>query len=291
MKESRIAFVNDKFVPEEQAVVSIFDRSFLYGDGLFASMRIHNGRPFRWRRHMLRIHRGATVLRMSLPLTDGKLRELALELVRLNKTPDAILRLTISRGVGARGYSPKSATTPTVAMSVHPLTTEGNDPPLWRLSTSSMILRSSDPLAHFKSCNRLVQVLARAEADASGCNEALLLNDAGHAVETASGNLFWIKEDTVCTAPLGTGILPGVTRSVVFEVCEALGRRVREQNITREQLLHTEGVFASVSSLGVVEVTAIDGTPMRRSGFISAIREGYEDVVAWETGQQGNGTS
>src|SRR5205807_424946 len=151
-------------------------------------------------------------------------------------TPDAILRLTISRGVGTRGYSPKSATTPTVAMSVHPLATEGKEPPAWRLSTNSMVLRSSDPLAHFKSCNRLVQVLARAEADAAGCDEALLLNDAGHAVETASGNLFWMKEDAVCTAPLGTGILPGVTRSVVFEVCEALGRRVREQNITREQL-------------------------------------------------------
>jgi len=203
MKENRIAFVNGRFVPEEQAVVSIFDRSFLYGDGLFASIRICNGRPFRWRRHMLRVHRGATVLRMSLPLPDGKLRELALELVRLNKTPNAILRLTISRGVGARGYSPKSATTPMVAMSVHPLPTGRNDSPVWRLSTSSMILRSSDPLAPFKSCNRLVQVLARAEADAAGCDEALLLNDAGHAVETASGNLFWITDDAVCTSPFG----------------------------------------------------------------------------------------
>ena len=73
MKESRIAFVNDKFVPEELAVVSFFDRGFLYGDGLFASIRIRNGRPFRWRRHMLRIHRGATVLRKRIVPPAGTL--------------------------------------------------------------------------------------------------------------------------------------------------------------------------------------------------------------------------
>src|SRR5262249_36067488 len=149
-----------------------------------------------------------------------------------------ILRLTISRGPGRRGYSPASATTPTIAMTVHLLANAGaTSPPAWRLVTSSLTLRASDPLAPFKSCNRLVQVLARGEAEDSGFDEALLLNDAGHAVETASGNLFWLEGEEVCTPPLGTGILPGVTRSVLFEVCEALGHRVQERNITRDNLL------------------------------------------------------
>ena len=106
MKETKLAFVNEKFVPEEQAAVSIFDRGFLYGDGLFATIRVCNGRPFRWRRHMLRIHRGANFLRINIPVPDAKLREYATELIRLNNMPDSILRLTISRGVGRRVVEP-----------------------------------------------------------------------------------------------------------------------------------------------------------------------------------------
>src|SRR2546423_14544290 len=136
MTESKLAFVNEKCVPEEQAAVSIFDRGFLYGDGLFATIRVCNGRPFRWRRHMLRLHRGANFLRINIPFPDPKLREYATELIRLNGMPDSILRLTISRGIGRRGYSPKMASTPTIAMSLHPLPAQGNGPPIWRLRTS-----------------------------------------------------------------------------------------------------------------------------------------------------------
>ena len=284
MKESKIAFVNERFVPEEQAAVSIFDRAFLYGDGLFASIRVCNGRPFRWGRHMLRMHRGANFLGITIPFPDARLREFATELIRLNGLREAVVRLTISRGTGARGYSPKSATRPTVVMTLHPLEPIGASGS-WRLRTSTFTLRSADPLSYFKSCNRLVQVLARSEAEAAGFDEALLLNDAGHAVETASGNLFWIEDENVCTPPLGTGILPGVTRSVIFEICEALGRRVQEQNIGREQLLAAQGAFTSMSSLGVVEITAIDDKTIANAEFISAVREAYDDVLRWETGE------
>jgi branched-chain amino acid aminotransferase len=291
MKENRFVFLNDKVVPEEQAVISAFDRGFLYGDGLFASIRICNGRPFRWRRHMLRMQRGANFLRLALPIPEPKLRELAIDLVRLNNLPESVLRLTVSRGVGGRGYSPKGVGNPSLVMSVHALPDQGSRPAEWRLATSSLTLRASDPLAFFKSCNRLMQVVARAEADAAGCDDALLLNDAGHAVETSSGNLFWIDEEQVCTAPLGTGILPGITRSVVFEVCDALGRRVQERNITPADLVKANGVFASVSSLGVVEVAAIDGTEIARNEFVTSIREAYEDVLRWETSHHPGGKS
>jgi branched-chain amino acid aminotransferase len=287
MKENQtpIVLVNDRFVPEEQAVVSVLDRGFLYGDGLFETVRVSNGRLFRWGRHMLRLHRGARFLRLDVPATDGRLRELAMELIRLNGASEGILRLTLTRGSSARGYSPKNASKPTLVMMMHPMVaSETNDTPCWRLVTSSSRLRTDDPLALFKSCNRLVQVLARAEADDAGCDEVLFLNDAGFAVETASGNLFWIDKGEVCTAPLSTGILPGVTRSVLFEVCDAMGKRVIEQGITRGQLLGMEGAFASVSSLGVVEIAQIDQAELRRSDLVSLIRGGYEEVLQRETG-------
>src|SRR5438876_5848563 len=107
MKESQtpIVLVNDRFVPEEQAVVSVLDRGFLYGDGLFETVRVANGRLFRWGRHMLRLHRGANFLRLDVPATDSRLRELAMELIRLNGASEGILRLTLTRGISARGYN------------------------------------------------------------------------------------------------------------------------------------------------------------------------------------------
>src|SRR5882724_8085897 len=92
-----IVLVNDRFVPAEQAAVSVFDRGFLYGDGLFETVRVCNGRLFRWGRHMLRLHRGADFLRIKVPVPDSRLRELAMELVRLNGAPEAILRFTLTR--------------------------------------------------------------------------------------------------------------------------------------------------------------------------------------------------
>src|SRR5690242_10966358 len=107
-----IVFLNGQFVPEERAVVSVFDRSFLYGDGLFETLRVLNARLFRWSQHVDRLQRGADYLRMWLPFSPGTLETAALELVKVNQMPDALLRLSLSRGVGKRGYSPAGADQP-----------------------------------------------------------------------------------------------------------------------------------------------------------------------------------
>src|SRR4029079_8477819 len=96
-------FLNGKFVPEERAVVSVLDRGFLYGDGLFETMRVCHGRPFRWTQHLERLKRGAAFLKLPLPFSNAAFRRFAEQLVRKNKLPDALLRLTLSRGVGPRG--------------------------------------------------------------------------------------------------------------------------------------------------------------------------------------------
>src|SRR5207244_1057875 len=100
--------------------VSIFDRGFLYGDGLFETLQVRNGKSFRWNPHLERLKRGADFLKIKLPFSAKKLREIADQLIAKNKMPDSILRVTLSRGVGVRGYSPKAAKSPTVVMSLHP---------------------------------------------------------------------------------------------------------------------------------------------------------------------------
>jgi aminodeoxychorismate lyase len=279
-----IVFLNGRFVPEEHAVVSIFDRGFLYGDGLFETIRIFNGTPFRWQQHVERLQRGAALLQISVPYGPEPLRGFVEKLIVENRAPDALLRLTLSRGIGPRGYSPKGADSPFLAMSVHPMTVvDPCKPPRWRLITSSIRLPANQSLAQFKTCNKLPQIFARTEAEARHADEALLLNTDEHVVEAASSNLFWIDQGVVCTSPLNSGILAGVTRSVMVELCQRLHLGIREDCVTLEQLYLTEGVFLSLSSWGVVEAASLDGQTLPLSPISEQIRTAYLKLLYSET--------
>src|SRR5262245_23854811 len=116
-----IVFLNGRFVPEEEALVSVFDRGFLYGDGLFETMRVCNGRIFRWSDHFARLQQGAKFLRLELSTSSEAMFDWAREVIERNAAENGILRLSLSRGVGVRGYSPKGADRPTLVMSLHPL--------------------------------------------------------------------------------------------------------------------------------------------------------------------------
>jgi aminodeoxychorismate lyase len=273
-----LIFLNGRFAPEERAVVSVLDRGFLYGDGLFETIRIFNRKPFHWERHLQRLERGAEFLKIKIPFASEALRGFVDELIAKNQMPDALLRLTLSRGVGPRGYSPKGAENPTLVMSLHPAP-NAEAPPRWKLITSSHRLPANEPLAQFKTCNKLPQILARAEADAAGADEALLLNTDGFVVEGASSNLFWIEDKTICTPPLMSGILPGVTRSVVLEICRWRGLKTIEANINVRGLKKTDGTFISLSSRGIVEVVSLDGLAVKTSSLTEQMRKSYSEII------------
>ena len=271
-----IVFLNGEFVPEEKAVVSIFDRSFLYGDGLFESVRVCEGRLFRWEQHLERLERGAAFLGLKIPFAAEALGRFARQLIDTNQIPEALLRLTLSRGVGMRGYLPKGADHPALAMSLHPLPAPDlAHPPAWRLITASFRLPANEPLAQFKTCNKLPQILARAQADAAGADEALLLNTEGFVVEASSGNLFWIRHGAICSSPLASGVLAGVTRATIFELAANLRYALREENISRAELGQVEGIFLSLSSVGIAEGIALDQTPLPRSPIVTALHQAY----------------
>jgi len=278
-----IVFLNGKFVPEAEATVSVFDRSFLYGDGLFETLRIANGKPFRWWEHLSRLRSGGDFLGIKIPIGCKALEKFAAELIAQNKLPEALLRISVSRGVGLRGYSPKGADQPTIVMTLHPV-------PMapaagWKLHTASGRLPTGDQLAQFKTANKLAQVMARAEADAVGADEALLCNTDGYVVEGASSNLFWVEGDTVCTPPLESGILAGVTREVTLELCRKLGFPWEEKGISADALGKVGGVFLTLSSLGIVAVDKLDGVSLDGSSLVSSLRAEYDRVLLEETGQ------
>jgi aminodeoxychorismate lyase len=278
-----IIFLNGKFLPAAAAVVPLNDRGFLLGDGLFETMRVANGRPFRCAQHLERLTRGANFLKIKLPFTPKEIQKFAGELIGQNKLVEAILRVTLTRGAGARGYSPKNSGPPTLAMTLHPLPPVNADEPVqWSLVTSSFRLPAGDALASFKTTSKILNVLARAEAEEQGADEALLLNANGEVAETAGGNIFWVYQDKICTVPMGRGVLPGITRAVVLEICQSLGLETNKRIIKPEQLRNAEGIFVTQSALGIVPVVAFDGVPVAPSPLVDQIAAAYHEVLTKE---------
>jgi aminodeoxychorismate lyase len=280
-----IVFFNGEFVRAEKPLVSIFDRCLCYGDGLFESVRISRGQPFRWRQHLIRLAQGAEVLGIKVPFSPAELSTTGAELVRRLGISDGVLRIQLSRGQSPRGYSPRDANQPWLAMSVHPLPApKARGTPRWRLATSSYRVAAGDPLASIKTCNKLLQVLARREAQDKGGDEALLLNTRGHVVEASSANVFWVQSGGVCTPPTASGALDGITRGVVFELCKRLLIPCRQRNCRPDQLRKAEGVFLTLSSLGIVEAMSLDGAALRRSAITRRIRTEYDRLLRRESG-------
>src|SRR2546422_25610 len=264
-----IVFLNGQFVAEEQAVVSVFDRGFLYGDGLFETVPVYGGRPFRWAQRLERLTRGADYLRIRLPFSPKELRKLAGELIECNQMPNVLLRLTLSRGVGERGYSPRGAESPTVVMTLYPAPPlEPENPVRWRLVTSAYRLPTNDPLSSFKTGNKLLQVAVRAEAEAAGADDALLIHTYGEVVETSSANIFWLYREVIYATPSGRGALPGITRAVVLELCQALALPTSKKVIKPESLRNAEAIFLTLSSYGIVSVSSLDGEPIQDSPLV-----------------------
>jgi aminodeoxychorismate lyase len=282
-----VVFLNGNFVPEQEAVVSVFDRSFCYGDGLFETMLVRHGKIFRWGLHFDRLNRGAGFLRIPVPFKSSELKKAAEQLIADNRMPDAVLRLHLSRGVGPRGYSARGADKPLMVMSLHPAPAPTSERLRWRLITSRYRVAINDELAQHKTASRLLQVMAKTEAEAADADEALLLNTGLQLVDCASTNLFWIYRDTVCTPPHSLGGLPGVTRAIVLELCSALGLSTRKLAMKTDAVLHSDGVFLTNCVHGVIEAVSLDGQDLPLSPITAQIAQAYTNLLEKECGGAG----
>ncbi len=272
-----IVFLNSQFVSEDQARVSIFDRGFTYGDGLFETLRVYGGKPFRWGQHWKRLERGADALRIQLPFSSTEAFCLVEQLLEKNDLSDAVLRINLSRGVGPRGYSIAGCGQPAFVLSLHEVH-KSNGPVQWKLATSSFRLLKNDPLGAIKHGNKIMQIAARLEAEEKGADEALLLNIEGEIVEAATANFFWIQNGEIFTPPLSTGALPGVTREVVAEICEKLKVPLKEKVVAREGF-KADAAFLTASVLEIVGVATIDRLTLSPDALIEKISAAYREMV------------
>ncbi|MCP5518931.1 MAG: aminotransferase class IV [Verrucomicrobiales bacterium] len=276
MSNQQLVHLGDRFVPAAEASLSVDDRGFLYGDGLFETMRVRAGHVPFWREHVERLVEGAMLLRLRLPWSTDDLRERAASLLAANGVRDGLLRVQVTRGPGRRGYSPKGADRPTGLLTTHRLALPVELAPMRVVVIASPAVWSGSPLNRVKHSSKLAHVLARAEADDRMADEALLLNERGEVVEASAANLFWISDDHLLTPPLASGALPGITRRTVIRAARALDLPVGEPPCTLGALREATGIFLTNSARGLVELGRLDGREVARSDLVGRLRAAWE---------------
>lgn len=255
-------FINGRFVPADEAVVSVFDRGFRTGEGVFETFRSYTGYVFRLDAHLDRAFAGAEVLGF-----DPGPRERIAEAVRAVADRsldalgggDAVVRLTLTPG----SISPTSpfpgdpVGAPTVVVSAHPLEI---DPAVHHRGVKVMSVPLARELPHVKALSYLAASLARAEARRAGAAEALLVDGLGRVLEGAGSNVFAMVDGVLVTPPVRDGLLPGVTRAVVIELAPELGLEVHEDPLPIDGFGRFDEVFLTATTREVVPVVEVDGT-------------------------------
>ena len=278
-----MVYIDGKFVPENEAKVSVFDRSFLYGDGLFETILLFNHSLFRYKEHIERLKRCLNFLKIPCNFKDDDIQKTAIELSHKNNMPKGMLRFQVSRGIGLRGYAIRGAKTPFMTMSTHPMPVVNPDTPQqWKTITSSYKIPVNNDLFNHKTCNKLINILAKQEADSQNVDDAILLNTDNNVVCGSSSNLFYINSGIILTPPAESGALPGVTRSVIFELCKKLGLHYGESNVKPHKLFEMDGVFLTMSSWGIIEVSTINNKDIRTSELTKILHTHYWNTVSDE---------
>ena len=269
---SNVVYLNGALVPRSRAKVSALDYGFLYGLGLFETMRSYEGQVFRLESHLSRLSRSAELL--GIPVIISELRDAIRETLGANRLRNARIRVTISAGEGEMPPNPKTCRKPTVlvlAERYQPYPQEvfrrG-----FRAVISSIRRNSQSPLSGLKSASYLESLLAKRQAREKGCDEAICLNDRGFLAEASMSNIFLVSEGILRTPGEGSGILPGITRSVIIELAFKLGINVLEEDIRPIELFQAQEAFLTNSLIEVMPLTEIEGKPVA-SGRPGALSE------------------
>jgi branched-chain amino acid aminotransferase len=245
----------------EHALISVFDHGFLYGDGVYETLRTYDRRPFLFEPHLARLRASARSLAIVVPVTDQELGERVQDTMRtVNPDGEVTLRILITRGIGDLSYDPAVCPDPTLVVIARPLpelaetlTRDGV-----RLVQAHVIRNSPESVdPSIKSNNLLNNVLAMQEAVREGAFEAILLNHRGELAECSQSNLFVVRDGEVLTPPRDAGLLRGVTRAFLFEVGADLGVVVREAVLRPSDLDTVDELFVTSTNREIVPAVAV----------------------------------
>ena len=254
--------VNGRITPERDAVISVFDHGFLYGEGIYETMRTYHGRLFLYERHTRRLRNSARMISLDVPFTDQQLATRIAETVTASGlTGETYVRVLVTRGVGELTYDPDATPVPSVVIIVKPHV----DPPVEVYDTGVHavicdIVRnhpaSVNPM--IKSNNLMNSALAMQEALKRGGFEGIMRNYKGELTECTTSNLFIVRNGAAVTPPLAAGLLPGITRECLFEVGKEVGIDVLEQPLRDADLFAADEAFLTSTTREVVPIVTVD---------------------------------
>ena len=258
-------YLNNKFVKEEEALLSVFDHGFLYGDGVYETIRSYGNRIFMRDQHVARLFRSADAIGLTIPIPMKNWPDLLHESMVHNNVgnaqQDAYLRITISRGVGDIGLDPTLGPSPTVVIMAKPL----NSPTaclyekgvgLITASTSMMLPSALSP--KIKATNFLNNILAKREAIAAGVFDSIFLNWEHYLTECTVSNLFFVTDGSLQTPSVECGLLDGITRAVVIQLARELRIPIEEGRFTPDQLFQANECFLTNTSMEIMPVAFVD---------------------------------
>ena len=262
MSEERLVYVNGEFYKKDEAVVSVFDHGYLYGDGVFEGIRIYNGRIFRHKEHIDRLYCAAKAILLEIPVSKEEMLEAMCETVRKNKLQNGYMRLVVSRGKGDLGLSPTNCEKPTVVIIVDNIKLYSDEMYKKGMKVVTAATRRNNPAAldpQIKSLNYLNNILAKIEANLKGVPEAILLNSNGVVCECTGDNVFIIKDGLIITPPVYLGALDGITRKTVIKLARELGYTLEEREFTLFNLYNADECFFTGTAAELIAVTNVDG--------------------------------
>ncbi|MCS7198033.1 MAG: branched-chain-amino-acid transaminase [Candidatus Bipolaricaulota bacterium] len=255
-------YIDGRFVPEEEAKISVFDHGLLYGDGVFEGIRAYNGYVFKLDRHIERLYNSAKAIALEIPLSPEQMIQVILETLRVNKMRDAYIRPIVTRGVGDLGIDPRRCHgKPSVIVIVKEwksLYGEEKSQQGLRAIVAHTRARSPDSLPQsIKSLNYLSNILAKIEANFAGVDEAIMLDNNGFVAEGTADNVFIVKKGTIFVPPTVTN-LPGITRETVIELALKEKIPVREEFFGVSALYAADECFITGTAAEIAPIIEID---------------------------------
>ena len=260
MEENWLVYVNGEMVPMKEAKISVFDRGFQYGDGVFEGLRAYDGKIFKLREHTDRLFRSARAINIQMPITKDAFSEAVKRVVRENKFQGAHIKPQVTRGTAWKlGLDPRNTTAPNIVIPARPIGKSMFEADkgfkLAAVSVRKIPAMCFDP--RVKSLNYLANIMARMEALASGADEAIMLDVHGYVSEGAGDNIFLVKNGEIYTSSVQDA-LEGITRATVIDLANGKGIKVHETKLTLYDVYVADEVFVTGSGAGIVGVTEVD---------------------------------
>src|SRR2546423_458139 len=207
-------YVDGKYYGERDAKISVFDHGLLYGDGVFEGIRAYHGRVFKLKEHIDRLFASAKALLLTIPMSHKDVMAAVVETCRRNNIRDGYVRLVVTRGVGTLGLNPLRCKNPSVIIiadkiQLYPVAVYERGLEIITVPTTRNLHSALNPA--IKSLNYLNNILAKIEANNSGCEEAIMLNAEGFVSECTGDNIFIVKAGRLFTPPLSAGAMHCIT--------------------------------------------------------------------------------